>query len=131
MDKISASVLMLTAMVFMHIIADFNLQGILAEFKQKKWWEDNYPDSLYKHDWIISLITHSFQWSFMMMIPGIIYWIVFSEFNVAYYLFALALNVATHSYIDHMKANQKVINLVTDQICHLAQIVLTFIIIVH
>ena len=38
----------------MHVIADFNLQGILANFKQKKWWKDNYSQKLYKSDWIIS-----------------------------------------------------------------------------
>ena len=27
-------------MILMHIIEDFHLQGIMANMKQKKWWED-------------------------------------------------------------------------------------------
>ena len=27
---------------FLHIVADFNLQGMLKDLKQKSWWEKNY-----------------------------------------------------------------------------------------
>jgi len=43
----------LLCMFFLHIIDDFKLQGILADFKQKSWWKKNYPNELYKYDWII------------------------------------------------------------------------------
>ena len=42
-------------MLYCHILDDFCLQGILASLKQKSWWEENYPNKLYKYDYIISL----------------------------------------------------------------------------
>jgi hypothetical protein len=35
------------------------------------------------------------------------------------------VNAAIHGYVDHLKANQHKINLVTDQLVHLAQILVT------
>ena len=57
-------------MVFFHIIDDYKLQGILASMKQKKWWEEQkeYIEK-YQYDYIWALITHSFSWSFMIMLP--------------------------------------------------------------
>ena len=58
--------LILFSMLFLHLIADYNLQGVLAQFKQKKWWKENYPDATYKNDWMIALVEHSFMWSFLV-----------------------------------------------------------------
>lgn len=48
-------------MIFLHIFADFTLQGLLGQLKQKNWWIDNYPQKLYKYDWIMSGILHAFE----------------------------------------------------------------------
>ena len=53
--------LILFSMLFLHLIADYNLQGILAQFKQKKWWKENYPQAQYKNDQMIALAEHSFM----------------------------------------------------------------------
>ena len=56
-------------MVFSHIVDDYYLQGKLALFKQKSWWEEKAPDEMYKHDYIVALMMHSFSWAFMIMLP--------------------------------------------------------------
>ena len=38
------STILLYAMVFLHIVCDYYLQGILAQMKQKSWREKNAPD---------------------------------------------------------------------------------------
>ena len=39
-------------MIFLHIIADYNLQGWLATAKTKDFWEQNAPEKMYKKDYI-------------------------------------------------------------------------------
>lgn len=53
--------LVLFSMLFLHLIVDYNLQGALAQFKQKEWWKKNYPQAQYKNDWMIALAEHSFM----------------------------------------------------------------------
>ena len=69
-------ILILICMIFMHIVDDYYLQGVLASMKQKQWWEKNAPDKLYKYDYIVALIMHSFSWTFMIMIIPTIYYIL-------------------------------------------------------
>ena len=72
----------LLLMIFLHIVDDFYLQGWLASAKQKKWWEDNCPGEMYKHDWVISLIAHSFRWTFMILLPPTVYaYVIGIDFN--------------------------------------------------
>lgn len=54
------ALLVLTAMLFCHIIDDYVLQGWLATGKQKDWWKTNAPDKLYKYDYIMALAEHAF-----------------------------------------------------------------------
>lgn len=113
-------------MMFCHIIDDYKLQGILASMKQKKWWEEQKEyKNLYKYDYIWALITHSFSWTFMIMLPialtkgfeiGIVFLIVF------------VVNMITHAVVDDLKANKFKINLIQDQIVHLIQIIITAIV---
>lgn len=109
------------SMIFIHIIADFNIQGMLGDLKQKQWWNKNYPQEKYKYDYITSLIIHSFTWSFMIMIPLVVYYKTFS-------IVLLICNVLVHSIIDDIKANKLLISLTTDQILHIVQIIITYII---
>ena len=113
------------SMIFCHIVDDYYLQGWLASAKQKKYWQDNAPDKMYRYDYIWALLMHSFSWSFMVMLP-----IAFSlSFNVNVLFWSVfAFNVAIHAFTDDLKANKKKINLWVDQIIHLTQIVITAII---
>lgn len=109
-------------MIFFHIVDDYYLQGWLASAKQKSYWEQNAPDKMYEHDYIWALIMHSFSWSFMIMLP-IAY---IQQFNVDFWFMLLfVFNVGVHAVVDNLKANEKVINLWTDQFIHMCQIVLT------
>lgn len=111
-------------MIFFHVIADYNLQGWLASAKQKSYWEANAPEKLYKHDYICALIMHSISWTFMVMLP-IAYILGFAVTKVFVIMFMA--NVAFHAAIDDLKANRKVINLWIDQVLHMVQIALTFV----
>ena len=113
-------------MIFCHIIDDYKLQGILASMKQKKWWQEQKEyKNLYKYDYIWALITHSFSWSFMIMLP--IIFIKSFEIGTTF-LIVFILNMITHAVVDDLKANKFKINLIQDQIIHLIQIVVTAII---
>ena len=110
-------------MIFCHIVDDYYLQGWLASAKQKKYWWENAPDKMYKHDYIWALIMHSFSWTFMIMLPIAF----FMNFNVTFsFVTVFIWNVIIHGVIDDAKANEKRLNLIQDQIIHLTQIVLTF-----
>lgn len=110
-------------MIFLHIVNDYYLQGILAQMKQKKFWKEQAPDELYKYDYIWALIMHAFSWTFMIMLPLIFV----SPISPAFYVI-FVVNLAVHAYVDNLKANKHKINLWQDQLIHLAQIILTFII---
>ena len=46
------------------------------------------------------------------------------DVNLAFVV-SFVINAAIHGYVDHLKANRHKINLVTDQLVHLAQILVT------
>lgn len=112
----------LLCMVFCHIVDDYYLQGILASMKQKSWWERNAPDKMYKHDYIMVLLMHSFSWSFIIMLSCVVYLFVigkeFSLFGYALYYFS---NMSIHAITDNLKANKKKINLIQYQTIHLCK----------
>lgn len=109
-------------MIYMHILDDFCLQGILAGMKQKSWWaaQKEYKP-LYKYDYIVALLIHSFSWAFMTMLPIII----MLDFDVSMFIIALFVNMIIHCVVDDLKANKGKINLVVDQSIHIIQIVVT------
>lgn len=113
--------MILLTMIFLHIVDDYYLQGILAQMKQKKFWKEQAPDKLYKYDYIWALIMHAFSWTFMIMLPLMIT----SGVGPLFYMIFI-LNIAIHAWTDHRKANLHQINLWHDQLIHMAQIVTTF-----
>ena len=133
----------LLLMIFLHIIDDYGLQqGCLSYLKQKNWWKQTWPQELYKNDYIIALLMHAFSWTFMIMLPYIIVPLMHAfgwtfmimppiaidhklEPEGMYYFFFTA-NMIIHAYVDHVKANRLKINLWTDQLIHISQIVLTW-----
>ena len=115
------------AMIFMHIVDDYYLQGILASMKQKAWWQkqESYCDK-YKNDYKVALLMHSFSWTFMIMSP--ILW----AFNFQFHWLVnviFVVNVIIHAVIDNLKANKKKINLVQDQVIHIIQLIITFVLV--
>lgn len=117
----------LLCMVFAHVIDDFVLQNTLARLKQRQWWRDNVQDPFYKHDYIVALLAHGFEWTFLILLPAVIY-TNFTCFPLI--LIFYATNTIIHACIDHMKANQYSINLITDQFLHLTQIIITWVVFV-
>lgn len=117
--------LILLCMIFAHIVDDFYLQGILAKMKQKQWWEENAPNALYKHDYIIALIIHAISWSCMIMAPAILFKL--PNVNLLMIIILFIFNVVIHANVDNQKANMHKINLIQDQLIHLGQIIWTWI----
>ena len=113
----------LLCMIFCHIIDDYYLQGILASMKQKSWWKNNYPDKLYKYDYLMALFMHSFSWAFMIMLPPTVYTMIV---GATWYPILYVLNLCVHFYVDNLKANKMKINLIQDQCVHMIQIVGTW-----
>ena len=66
----------------------------------------------------------------MITLPLLVYQIIFHydymPFFYAFYPIILIVNMLVHAEIDNEKANKKKINLITDQIGHLIQIILTY-----
>lgn len=117
---------LLIAMIFMHIWDDYGRQGILADLKQKAWWENlpNYSEK-YSKDYIVALFVHSFSWAVMIMLPLLLF-VYFTAVDIYAYerlLIMFVGNVILHAYIDDAKCNRYKINLIQDQLLHLCQIV--------
>ena len=115
--------LILMLMIFLHIVDDYYLQGVLAKMKQRSWWEENAPQDDYKHDYKVALIMHAFSWSFMIMLPYII--IGINEYVACV---AILANATIHAIVDDLKANKKAINLVVDQTAHILQVFTTWLV---
>ena len=124
-------VIVLISMVYFHIFDDYYLQGVFANLKQREWWSKNAPDELYKNDYKMALIEHGLSWSFTTMIPIMVFIIYSQKFTpkiLITYVVLLVVNTVVHAFIDDKKANEHTINLVLDQLLHLIQILVTFII---
>lgn len=117
--------ILLYTMVFLHIVDDYYLQGILAQIKQKSWWEKNAPDPLYKNDYKVALIEHAFSWTFMIMLPITIIMIINNNILIIPWTVAFVFNWIIHGWTDHLKANVHNISLVFDQVVHICQIIAT------
>ena len=113
----------LVLMLLGHLVADYTLQGWLADGKQKSWWrkifgghENAVPDK-YRFDYIAALVCHALYWSIFICAPF---------FASSWFLVAVVLNTVVHAIVDDLKANKFKINLIQDQLLHLGQILLTF-----
>lgn len=127
--------IVLIEMIFLHFIADYYLQGILASMKQKEWWrkqltQTEWFSGKYKNDYLQALYAHSFEWTFMTLLPILIkvYKLNFNVGPVIVYLILFLSNLLAHFLTDDLKANEHTINLNQDQGVHAIQIFLTFLI---
>lgn len=122
-------IILILCMLFCHIVDDYYLQGWLASAKQKKWWEQNAPNVLYKNDYIMALVEHAFSWTFMIHIPITIYLIFMGNLpNIYFFLAVFIINWLVHMLTDNAEANQMKINLIIDQSIHIIQIVCTWLV---
>ena len=123
--KIGIMIKILLLMLFAHIVDDFYLQGILANMKQKRWWEHSeWYKPLYRNDYKMALLIHSMSWSIMILLP-----FMFLHYVSGLMLLgAFIINAVIHYYIDDLKANRGQINLVVDQSIHIIQVILTWMI---
>ena len=116
-------------MLFCHIVDDYYFQGILAQMKQKKWWEQNAPQKMYRYDYICALVEHAFSWSFMIHLPVFLSWMGnFLNTNPVKFVVSFSVNWIIHAVADDIKANKLKINLCVDQIIHVMQIAVTWIV---
>jgi hypothetical protein len=111
-------------MILLHIIDDFGLQPIcLSKLKQKSFWDPYLKDSkLYKYDYKVALIIHGLSWSIMVHFPFMLL-----PINEWWILISVITNAIIHAWIDNEKANKLSINLLTDQLIHLCQIITIFV----
>ena len=121
------NVFIILLMLFLHIVDDYYLQaGLLSKLKQKNWWtsQKEYKE-MYKYDYLIGLLMHSYSWAFMIMLP-----IAFKmNFDIStFFIITLIINGIIHFIVDDLKANKGKINLVIDQSIHIVQIIVTAII---
>lgn len=128
-------IFILIAMILLHIVEDFHLQGILANMKQKSWWDKQIIDfppkkaNKYRKDYIISLIIHSLENSIFITLPIIIndlyYTFTVNKDNSLWitWMIYIWLNSYYHYLIDDLKCNKMKINLIIDQLLHLVMIV--------
>lgn len=117
-------VILLIAMLYAHIVDDYRHQGILAQMKQKSWWEENAPDDMYRNDYIVALFEHAFSWTVAIHIPAVIYlYLTSGSMDVVEFGFLFFAMWMFHALADHAKANLHAINLVGDQLIHIVQVV--------
>jgi len=119
-------IILLFTMLFLHLVDDYYLQGILAQMKQKFWWEKNAPNPLYKNDYKVALIEHAFSWTFMIMLPITVLMAVNNNILIVPWSIAFVVNWTIHGWVDHLKANVHKISLVADQVIHFCQIIVTW-----
>lgn len=110
--------------LFMHCIGDYLIQTEwLQTFKQKKSWEEHpqYAPK-YKYDYIVALFVHSFIYSVCInLYPILMDWKVGGIFPAWGIVIVSTFN---HMWIDDWKANALSINLIQDQLLHLAWIII-------
>lgn len=125
--NISEKIFVLFAMLFCHIVDDYYLQGILAQMKQKRWWDNNADDYKYRNDYKMALAEHAFSWAFMVSLPIVACYFLLGKTELLFLVAIFTmLNTAIHAYIDNQKANKLKINLIQDQTIHFAQIGVTW-----
>lgn len=121
----------LLLIIGLHFFADFNLQGLLKELKQKAWWGEQCRKTIwgsfdlqfakYGKDYIAGLVAHGLYWTIVTFAPLI--YLTESDWAIA----AIVVpNAAFHTWVDHEKANRWTICFNTDQALHLLQIAVTF-----
>lgn len=115
----------LLCMIFLHLLDDYKIQGILADLKFRDWWINNrLTQKKYDKDYIIALIEHGFMNSFLIHIPVYIWYTK----NMVVLTIGILLSTIFHAFVDNKKANERSINLIQDQLSHIVYIILIWVI---
>ena len=113
--------LLLPLMILCHIIEDFHIQGVMGDMKQASFW--NPYGEKYADDWKPVIILHGMEWAMLTSMPCL----VMSWFDVPmWFVLVIVAMGLLHAYIDHLKANEGKINLITDQTLHMSQIMIIY-----
>lgn len=118
-------IFIILCMLFCHVVDDYYLQGILSSMKQESWWQKQTSNPLYKYDYIMALCEHAFSWTFMIFLPIFIAHFFGIQLNEKSIIILFCLNWSIHVIVDDLKANQLKINLITDQLIHIGQVIFT------
>ena len=118
-------IIVLTFMILGHLLADYPLQGWLATAKSKLYWKQSGNEKT-KFDYIPALICHAAMWGILIFIPLVV-WFPY-EYMVGWFWIALPINILIHAIVDDLKANKQILNLWQDQLIHLGQIIVTWVI---
>lgn len=116
----------------LHHLADYNLQGALCHLKQESFWRkacrecewcsETVAFRKYGRDYRAGLACHALYWTLVTYAP-----LIFHPLTPSAFAWGLIIaNSAFHYWVDDLKANRWRINLVQDQLLHLAQICVTF-----
>ena len=131
-------IFMLLIMLFCHIVDDWYLQGSLTDMKQEKWWKQQckkkgvlLQQTIYWRDYKVALIEHAFSWTFMVMATPMMLMIFSKDVHLAWFLTLFIINWIIHGIVDDLKANKMVLNLVLDQLIHVVQVVVTWVIMLY
>lgn len=117
--------ILLLLIIFLHVVADFNMQGVMADLKQKDFWKKY--DKKYQFDYVMPLIGHAFQWSFTIHLPVIIAAVATQKDCLELYAcMSIVFHTILHAWIDTLKANDHKTTLIQDQFYHMLQIILTW-----
>ena len=115
--------ILLLLILFLHVFADFNMQGIMADMKQKEFWKKY--DKKYKFDYVMPLIGHAFQWSFVVNLPITLTAILTQKDCLEMYCcMSIIFHTIIHAGIDTLKANDHKKTLIQDQFFHILQLIL-------
>ena len=122
---------LLFLMLLCHIVDDFVLQPIcLSNLKQREWWieqckKKNIDIEPYNQDYLMALIIHALSWAIMVHLPIILLTSVSNLVLTASIIF----NAFVHLIIDDLKCNVNLLNLKQDQLLHIGQIIITYLIV--
>lgn len=112
-------------MIFLHLLDDYKIQGILADLKCRNWWINNrLTQEKYDKDYIIALIEHGFMNAFLIHIPVYIWYTK----NMVLLTIGILLSTIFHAIVDNKKANDRSINLIQDQLLHIVYIIFIWVI---
>lgn len=115
----------------LHIFADFTLQGLFGNLKQKDYWLKMFGEGStwisyeglvrkYGKDYKAAIFCHALYWTLITFSPLI--YLAEADWFIAT---MVVVNTAVHYAIDDQKANVHTINLIQDQLMHFGQIAIT------
>ena len=91
-------------MLLGHLVADYTLQGWLANGKSKLWWESRFDYDVpvkYRRDYVCVLFCHALYWSLIVCLPIIVGVIdVLVQLMMSRYSGNLEIWVAPATYVE-------------------------------